>query len=256
METTMNNKWALVTGSTSGIGEAVVNQLAEKGCNLVICGRRKERLVALKEKLENQYSIKVQELVFDIQNKSEIQNLFEQHKSVLKKVSILINNAGLGKGVDHIDVGNPDDWDQMIDTNIKGLLYVTRYMLTFLKEHDSSDIVNIGSVAGRWTYSGGAVYCGTKHAVRAISEGIRQDLIGKNVRVCCIEPGMVNTEFSEIRLGDKEKADKVYEGMTPLEASDIAETILWTLMRPKHVNIQEMVVFPTAQASISQVHRN
>jgi NADP-dependent 3-hydroxy acid dehydrogenase YdfG len=252
----MNNKWALITGSTSGIGEAVATQLAQQGCNLIICGRRKMRLSELKEKLESIHSVKVIDLEFNIQDKLQIKNLIEKNKSDLSKVSILINNAGVGKGVDTVDVADPDDWDEMIDTNIKGLLYMTRYMLPILKKHESADIINIGSVAGRWTYGGGAVYCGTKHAVRAISEGIRQDLSGYKIKVCCIEPGMVNTEFSEVRLGDKIKADQVYAGMTPLSASDIAETIVWTLKRPKHVNIQEMVIFPTDQASISQVYRD
>lgn len=254
----MENKWALITGATSGIGEATAIKLAAEGVNLFICGRRLERLNSLKMKIQNDYKadVDIQLLSFDIQDRTQIKDIFTSHKEELARVSVLVNNAGLARGVDKVDEADIDDWEQMIDTNVKGLLYMTRFMLPILKDHDSEDIINIGSVSGRWTYPGGAVYCGTKHAVRAISEGIRQDLCGHNIKVCCIEPGLVHTEFSEVRLEDKTKADAVYAGVKVLAASDIADSIVWTLKRPAHVNIQEMVIFPTDQASITQVNRD
>lgn len=248
------SKWALITGATAGIGKETAIKLASVGYNLILCGRRQSRLDELEKLLSN--SVEVKTLCFDIQSKSQIQKLATENESALKNVSVLINNAGLACGVDKVDEANVEDWDQMIDTNIKGLLYMTRMMMPFLKKHIFSDIINIGSVAGRWTYPGGAVYCATKHAVRAISEGIRADLCGRsNIRVCCIEPGLVETEFSMVRLGDEQKAKEVYKGLDTLRPEDIADTILWTLQRPKHVNIQEMIIFPTAQASVTQVHR-
>lgn len=251
----MKNQWGFITGATAGIGNALAIQMAKEGANLFICGRREERLTELKDKLEKDFGVKVICLCFDIQNKDNIWSLFDKHKEALKKVTMVINNAGLARGVDPVDVANVDDWEQMIDTNIKGLLYITRYMLPLLKKQPRADIINIGSVSGRWTYPGGAVYCGTKHAVRAISEGLRQDLCGTNVKVCCIEPGLVETEFSKVRLGNEEKAKSVYADTKPLHPEDIAECIIWTLKRPDHVSIQELVVFPTYQGSISQVHR-
>lgn len=252
----MKNKWALITGASAGIGREVATQLAKEGCHLIICGRRVEKLEELSTQLKDTYQIEVLPLSFDIQDKESIEKTFTKNKEALQKVSILVNNAGMAKGVDAIDKSDPNDWDQMIDTNLKGLLYVTRFMFPYLKAKENSDIINLGSVAGRWTYPGGAVYCATKHAVRAISEGIRHDTLGTNIRVCCIEPGMVNTEFSTVRLGNKEAADNVYKGMTPLSAVDIAESIVWTLKRPKHVTIAEMIIFPTDQASVTQVNRS
>ncbi|MBT4790190.1 MAG: SDR family NAD(P)-dependent oxidoreductase [Halobacteriovoraceae bacterium] len=244
----------MITGATSGIGLATAHSLAKYGCNLIITGRREKRLNQIKINLE-QTGVEVVSLCFDIQDKTQIEKTLSQNKSVLKQVSVLINNAGMAKGVDPIDKAELEDWEQMIDTNIKGLLYMTHYMLPHLKQHGSADIINIGSVSGRWTYPGGAVYCGTKHAVRAISEGMRQDLCGSNIKVCCIEPGLVETEFSVVRLEDEQKANAVYAGARVLQANDIADTIVWTLQRPAHVNIQEMVIFPIDQGGIAQVNR-
>ena len=252
----MKNKWAFITGATSGIGEAIARELAKDKTSLIICGRRQKKLETLKGELEDEFSIEVLTFCFDIKDKIKLDSLINKNLDKIKLVSILINNAGVAIGADKAQDSNTEDWDSMIDTNVKGLLYSTHAFLPFLEKHDSSDIVNIGSVSGRWTYSGGTVYCATKHAVRAITEGLRQDLNGKNIRVCCIEPGMVNTEFSTVRLGNKDLADKVYEGMTPLSAKDIADSVIWSLKRPKHVNIQELVIYPTDQASIGQVHRN
>jgi len=248
-------KWTLITGASSGIGRETALKLASENHNLVICGRRQERLEQLRDIISKKTKVKVLILSFDIQNLSTIEEKMKEFSSELANVTTLINNAGLAIGVDTLDKGNPHDWDQVIDTNIKGLLYMTRLMLPILKTHKHADIINLGSVAGRWTYPGGAVYCATKHAVRAISEGLRQDLFGSNIRVCCIEPGLVETEFSLVRLKDEEKARAVYAGIETLTPSDIADTVSWILNRPKHMTIQEIVIYPTAQASVTLVDR-
>lgn len=194
----------------------------------------------------------------DLREPAKIEDFIKKHHQVLKQLKVLVNNAGLAAGVDRFHEAKTQDWDLMIDVNIRGLLYLTRSLLPFLLEQrEGAHIVNLGSVAGRWVYPAGAVYCATKFAVRALSEGLRMDLQGKNIRVTNIEPGMVETEFSEVRLGDKDKAKAVYSGMRPLEAMDIAESILWCLERPQHVNIQELVIFPSDQAAVgpSYVHR-
>jgi len=249
----MKNKTVFITGSSSGIGQACAEIFAAKGANLILNARRKDRLENLQQKLQAEYpQQKFTLAVFDIQNLSSVQNYFSQEKP---SVDILINNAGLAKGVDKVQDALATDWDQMIDTNIKGLLYVTRQVLPSMIKNKSGHIVNLGSVAGRFTYPGGAVYSATKFAVRAITEGLRMDLLGQPVRVTNIEPGMVETEFSEVRLNDKTAAKKVYEGMTPLSAQDIAETIYWCCDRPPHVNIQELIIYPTDQAHVGQVAR-
>lgn len=251
----MKGKWAIITGATSGFGKETAIQLAKTGVNLVITGRRGEKLEELKTQLEKTYQVEIHPLNFDLSKRNETISILEKNKEVLKRCTILINNAGAALGVETIENGILDNWDGMIDINIKGLLYITRFMLPFLIENGGGHIVNVGSVAGRWVYPGGNVYCATKHAVKAISEGLRMDLLGKNIRVTNIEPGMAETEFSLARLKDEQKAKEVYKGMRPLSAKDIAECIIWSLMRPAHVNIQEMVVFPTDQASVSQVNR-
>lgn len=247
-------KTALITGASAGIGEATALLLAEHGYNVVLVARRMDRLKQLAEQLKS-FGVEASILTCDVQNKSQITKLAEQQKNLLEKVDVLINNAGLAKGVDAMQTAKLEDWDAMIDTNVKGLLYWTRILLPHLMRQKSSHIINIGSVAGRWVYPGGGVYCATKFAVRALSEGLRMDLKGSNVRVTNIEPGMVETEFSVVRLESEEKAKAAYQGFQSLTAKDIAECILWSLQRPQHVNIQEMVVYPTAQASIGLVHR-
>lgn len=246
---------AFITGATAGIGKACAEFLASKKMNLIITGRREQRLNDLKVKLEGQYQVNVTPLAYDITNASAIQALIQEHSKLFNNLDVLINNAGCAQGVDPMPKANIQDWDQMIDINVKGLLYTTRACLPYLEKQNSAHIINIGSVAGRWVYPGGAVYCATKHAVRAISEGLRMDLIGKSIRVSNICPGLVETEFSEVRLKDKQQAKQVYQGMRPLEGKDIAECVWWALQRPSHVNIQEMIVYPTDQASIYHVHR-
>lgn len=263
----LSSKWALVTGASSGIGRATANILADQGCNLILLARRGDRLEKLASEIRARFASdskstpEIQTLSCDLANIDEINNLLSKNSKLLGRVEILINNAGLAKGTEPVQKSNWTDWEEMIDVNIRGLFRLTQALLPHLevnsqKSADPSHIVNLGSVAGRLVYPGGAVYCATKFAVRAFSEGLRMDLLGKNIRVTNIEPGMVNTEFSLVRLGDQAKADQVYAGMTPLSAEDIAESIVWSLARPRHVNIQEMVIYPTEQASVGQVHRN
>ncbi len=247
--------WALITGATAGIGLATAEILARNHYNVVITGRRQERLKEIARDFEKKYSAEVLPLTFDVSSRSETEETFKSHAANLTKVSVLVNNAGLAMGTAKFDELDIEDFEIMMNTNVKGLVYMTRFLLPSLKQQVSPHIVNIGSVAGRWIYPGGAIYCATKFAVRAISEGLRMDLIGSPVRVTNIEPGMVATEFSEVRLKSKEKSKKVYQGMTPLSAQDIAESVLWCLSRPAHVNIQELVIFPTDQPAVGQVNR-
>lgn len=249
-------KWALITGATSGIGLATAKIFAEQGYHLLLTGRRYERLAELKKQIsQNHPSVQILIFSFDVSDRFEVSEFLKEQKDLLSKVDVLVNNAGLANGVEKMQDASLDDWETMIDTNVKGLLFMTRGLLPHFVAKKSGHIVNLGSVAGRWTYPGGGVYCATKFAVRALSEGLRMDLLGTNVRVTNIEPGMVNTEFSLVRLGDQTAANRVYEGMTPLQANDIAETILWCVQRPSHVNIQELVIYPTDQAHVGQVHR-
>ncbi len=245
--------WALISGASSGIGEATAALLAKNGYDLVLVARREDRLLQLEKKLKRETGRLVEVHVLDVRQNSQIKSMAEKFAGL--DLEVLINNAGLAKGVDPVFKGDPGDWEQMIDTNIKGLLYLTRAFLPGMIERGHGHIVNVGSVAGRWAYPGGAVYCGTKFAVRAISEGLRMDLLGTPIRVTNIEPGMVETEFSQVRLGDVNKAKAVYQGMKPLTAEDVADAILWSLTRPAHVNIQEIVLFPTDQAGVQNVHR-
>jgi 3-hydroxy acid dehydrogenase/malonic semialdehyde reductase len=247
----MKGHLALITGATSGIGLATAEKLASLGADLILTGRRLDRLEKIAEDLTEKYKIHVSTVTFDVSSREETEKAFESLVNELPRLSILVNNAGLALGSASLQTVDLGDVDQMVDTNVKGLLYVTRLALPHLIKRGDSHVVNIGSVAGRWTYPGGATYSATKFAVRALTESLRMDLMGTPVRVTNIEPGMVETEFSEVRYdGDKEKAASVYKGMTPLKASDIAETIAWCLSRPKHVNIQELVIYPVDQAAV------
>ena len=247
---------AFITGASAGIGEATALELAKKGYSLCLVARRQDRLENLKQRIRTQFpDCKVILGAFDITEPDQVAKFVTENASHFKDLSVLLNNAGLAKGSDKVQDGQIADWESMIDTNIKGLLYLTRALLPHFIANGKGHIVNMGSVAGRWVYSGGAVYCASKFAVRAISEGLRLDLLGKNIRVSNIEPGMVNTEFSLVRFDSQEKADQVYAGMKPLTAADIAETISWVVERPAHVNIQELVIYPTDQASVRDVWR-
>jgi len=246
----------LITGATSGIGLATAELLAKEGKDLYLLGRRKDRLESIQKRLIKDYGIKVEISSFDVSNRKAVEEWAKTESDTLKKMEALINNAGLAVGRDLIHEAQVDDWEKMIDVNVKGLLYMTRQLLPHFVKKKSGHIVNLGSVAGRWIYPRGNIYCATKRAISALTEALRQDLLGTGIRVTEISPGMVETEFSEVRFGgDKEKAKAVYAGMTPLSALDIAEAVVWSLLRPAHVNIQEIVIYPTDQGSTSLVHR-
>ncbi len=249
-------KLALITGATSGIGKATALLLAENGYSLIITGRRAELLDTIKKEAEVKFKADVLALTFDIRNKEAVDTAINELPERWRKIDVLINNAGLAVGLNHIQDGMVDDWERMIDTNVKGLLYITRKVAPLMVERSCGHIVNIGSIAGTEVYENGNVYCASKHAVEALTKAMRIDLLKNNIKVTGIRPGMVETEFSEVRFkGDKEKADKTYQGLTPLFAEDIAETILFVISRPSHVNINDIVVMPTAQASATYVNR-
>lgn len=250
-------KIALVTGATSGIGRATATLLARNNYNLILTGRRNDLLDSLKKELEVKYRAEILPLNFDIRVKEEVDQAIESLAERWKKIDVLINNAGLAAGLCHIQDGDEDDWERMIDTNIKGLLYITRRIAPLMIEQGQGHIVNLGSIAGTEAYENGNVYCATKHAVNALSKAMRMDLLKDNIKVTQIRPGMVETEFSTVRFhGDEAKAQKVYEGVTPLSADDIAETIMFALNRPAHVNINDIEIMPTQQANSSTVNRN
>ncbi len=249
-------KIALITGATSGIGEACAHTFAREGYNLVLTGRRLDRLEKLAAKLNKKYNTEVAVSAFDVQNREETIANLEELPAKWKKVNVLINNAGLSQGLDPIQKGDYTDWETMIDTNIKGLLYVSKVVSNWMIANGKGHIINIGSIAGKEVYPNGNVYCATKFAVDALNKGMRLDLLQHGIKVTAVHPGAVNTEFSQVRFhGDKERADKTYMGFTPLVADDVAETIWFAASRPAHVNINELTVMPTAQASVTNIHR-
>ena len=249
-------KTAFITGATSGIGRAIALRLAKEKYALILTGRRDERLSALKNELESNYNAKVLTLCFDVRVFEQVEKAVNSLTDEWKTIDVLINNAGLAAGADPIHTASISDWEQMIDTNIKGLLYVTRLISPAMVARKSGHIINLGSIAGRMVYPNGSVYCATKHAVRALSEGMRMDFLPYNIRVTEIAPGAVETEFSMVRFkGDKQRADGVYQGFSPLVAEDIAEAIYCSINQPPHVNIQDILIMPTAQANSSMIHR-
>lgn len=249
------SKLALITGATSGIGRATALLLAEKGINLIITGRREERLLSLKKDMETK-NIHVLTLCFDVRNEAEVKKSLGNLPEEWRKIDILVNNAGLAAGLGAIQNGDTDDWDRMIDTNVKGLLYVTRAIAPGMVERESGHIINIGSIAGKEVYPNGNVYCATKSAVDALTKGMRIDMLPHNIKVTQICPGAVETEFSLVRFhGDKQRSDKVYEGYENLVAEDIADCIWFVVSRPSHVNINDMVVMPSAQATATLFHK-
>lgn len=251
----MSKKIAFITGTTSGIGLATAKLLADNNFNLVICGRREDRLKALKKELEGQ--CEVHTLSFDVRDKEMVNKAVTSLPEHFKHIDVLVNNAGNAHGLAPIQEGDVDDWDAMIDINVKGLLYVSRAIIPGMVDRKSGHIVNIGSIAGKEVYPNGNVYCASKHAVDALNNGMRLDLNGKGIRVTAINPGLVETEFSLVRFkGDKERSDAVYSGFQALQAQDIADTILFVVTRPPHVNISDMIVFPTDQASSTIVNKS
>lgn len=246
----------LITGASAGIGEATARAFAAAGARLVLTARRRERLEALAAELARAHGTECHLLPLDVRDRDAVLSTLGGLPAEWAAIDVLVNNAGLARGTEKVQNGQPADWDEVLQTNVNGLLYVTRAVTPGMVERGRGHVVNLGSVAGHEVYPGGAVYCATKHAVGAITRGLRMDLLGTGVRVSTVDPGMVETEFSVVRFkGDQERADKVYRGMTPLTAADIADTVLWVATRPPHVNIDEIIIKPTDQASATQVHR-
>jgi 3-hydroxy acid dehydrogenase / malonic semialdehyde reductase len=251
----MNSRIALVTGATSGIGEATARLLAENNFHLIICGRREDRLNALTQELSKR--TKVTSLSFDVREKDSVEKAIRSLPEAWKKIDVLINNAGNAHGFDPIQKGNVNDWDAMIDINVKGLLYVSKEVIPGMTERKSGHIINIGSIAGKEAYPSGNVYCASKFAVDALTQGIRMDLNSFGIKVTSINPGLVETEFALVRFkGDADRATNVYKGIQPLKGNDIADIILYVLSAPAHVMLADITVFPTAQASATVVNRN
>ncbi len=250
------NKIALISGATSGIGLACANKYASESYDLIITGRRQDRLTTIANELKEKNGVEVKTLCFDVRDKKEVSEFLNNIDDKWKNVDVLINNAGLAVGKDPIQDGSTDDWDRMIDTNVKGLLYVSKIVIPWMIANKKGDIINIASIAGKEVYPNGNVYCASKHAVDALSQGMRIDLVKHGIRVTNIAPGMVETEFSEVRFhGDKKAADSVYQGFDALQGSDIAECIWFASSRPKHVQIGDMLILPSVQASATVVNK-
>ncbi|MBA3705519.1 MAG: SDR family NAD(P)-dependent oxidoreductase [Bacteroidetes bacterium] len=245
-----------ITGATAGIGQATAELFAKNGYDIIITGRRKERLAEFSAHLKSTYKVDVLSLSFDVRSLKEVETAIASIPVEWRKVNVLLNNAGLAVGLNTIQEGVIDDWERMIDTNVKGLLYVTRTFAPIMINNGYGHIINLGSVAGKEVYANGNVYCATKHAVDALSKAMRIDMLAHNIKVTAIHPGMVETEFSIVRFkGDEERAKNAYKGLQPLTAVDIAETIYWTATRPPHVNINDIIIMPTAQANATTVIR-
>ncbi len=246
----------LITGATSGIGKACAIRCAELKYRLIITGRREDRLLGLAEELRNEYEIEVLPLIFDIRHRKEVELTINELPREWQNIDILVNNAGLASGFSLLQEGDIDDWEVMIDTNVKGLLYITRLIAPLMISAGKGHIINIGSVAGKEVYAKGNVYCATKFAVNALTQGMRIDMLPHGIKVSQVCPGAVETEFAEVRLkGDKQAADNVYKGYIPLQAEDIAEAVIWVAGLPAHVNVNDLVIMPTAQASPGYLHK-
>jgi serine 3-dehydrogenase len=252
----LQNKIVFITGASSGIGRAAAFAFASEGADLIIAARRIDRLKELESELKGKYKVDVLTIELDVRKKADVKKAVQSFKGKWRKIDILLNSAGLARGMSKIYEGDTEHWDEMIDTNVKGLLYVSREVIPLMTERMEGHVINIGSIAGHEVYPNGNVYCASKFAVNGISRAMRVDLYDKNIRVTTIDPGMVETEFSEVRFsGDKERAKKVYEGFTCLNAQDIADTILWCALRPAHVNISEVIIMSTAQGSTTLLQK-
>lgn len=246
----LRDKVVFITGASSGIGAACAEAFASLGARLLLAARRRDRLEGNKEKLFQAGAPALHLLELDVRDRDKVARLIAQLPNEWRPIEVLVNNAGLSRGLDKLYEGAIEDWEEMIDTNVKGLLYVTRAVVPGMVARASGHVVNLGSTAGEITYPNGAVYCATKAAERAINDGLREDVLGTPIRVTSIDPGMVETEFSEVRFhGNKERADRVYQGLTPLTAEDVADAIVWAVTRPKHVNIARMVITTIDQAN-------
>lgn len=246
----------LITGASSGIGATSARAFAEAGAHLILAARRTDRIQAAADQLHVEFGVDVLPLTLDVRNQAAVAQVFGNLPERWAPISILLNNAGLSRGLNKLHEGLISDWDEMIDTNVKGLLYVTRAVLPGMVARGRGHVINIASIAGHEPYPGGNVYCASKAAVEMLNKNMRLDLLGAGVRVTSIEPAMTETEFSVVRYhGDQARADKTYQGLQPLTADDIADAILWAATRPTHVNIERLVIFPTAQASATMAHR-
>lgn len=252
----LNGKVALVTGASSGIGKACAEALIRAGVSVILAARRTEPLYEIEDIASRDYKVKCLSLCIDVRDRGSINSTLTTLPEDFRDIDILVNNAGLARGLGPVHDGDFDDWDEMIDTNIKGLLNITRAVTPGMVERGSGHIINIGSIAGRYVYPNGTVYCATKFAVRALTQGMMMELVDTPIRVSTVDPGLVETEFSLVRFrGDSEKATTPYEGLTPLYSEDVADAVLYCATRPPHVNVSEMVILPSDQASPYHVHR-
>jgi 3-hydroxy acid dehydrogenase / malonic semialdehyde reductase len=252
----LKDKTVFITGASAGIGAACAFAFASEGANLILAARREDKLKKIAESVSAEYKVKIKLLVLDVRDYPAVKKTIEGIEPEWKSVDILINNAGLARGFSRIHEGDIEHWEEMIDTNIKGLLYVTRMILPMMVQKEKGHVINIGSVAGHDVYISGNVYCATKFAVNALTQGIRYDVLDKGIKVSTVDPGMVYTEFSKVRFsGDEIKADKVYEGLNPLAPEDVADAVLYCATRPANVNINEIILTPLQQASVTQVIR-
>ena len=252
----LQNKIVFITGCTSGIGKACAEIFASEGAQLLLCARRTQLLKQLAQELQDKYSIRIHTFALDVRDRRSVEKSLMSLPPEWQAIDILVNNAGLARGIDKVYEANVDDWEEMIDTNVKGLLYITKAVVKMMIDRHSGHIINIGSIAGHEAYTGGSVYCASKYAVNAITKSLRMDLLGTGIKVSTVDPGLVETEFSIVRFhGDKERAANVYRGLTPLIGKDIAEAVFFVASRPEHVCIAEMIVFPSNQASATMVYR-
>lgn len=246
----LRNKIVFITGASSGIGKATAHAFAAEGAKLLLAARREDRLKDEVEALIAAGATEVQTMTLDVTKRVSVEAFLDALPDAWKAIEVLVNNAGLSRGLDKLYEGKADDWEEMIETNVMGLLYVSRAVVPGMVERGTGHVVNLGSTAGELTYPGGAVYCASKAAERSINDGLRQDLLGTAVRVTTVDPGMVETAFSEVRFhGDKERAAKVYQGVTPLTPEDVADAIVWAVTRPAHVNIARILLTPVDQAN-------
>lgn len=250
------NKKVLITGASSGIGAACAKGFAKEGADLVLCGRHPERLQQIAESINREFDVRVFSLIFDITQALEIENALKKLPEEWREIDILINNAGLALGYDKLYSGHIEEWDKVIDTNIKGVVYMTRFIVADMVRRQKGHIINLGSISSRQTYSGGSVYCATKFAVRGLTDTLRMDLHGTPIRVSLIDPGMVKTDFFDVRVqGDSSKIEALFKGMIPLQAEDVADAVVYCATRPAHVAIHEICIMPTDQASGQMIYR-
>ncbi len=252
----LKNLTVLITGASSGIGAASARLFAEAGADLILAARRIERLSEIAERLCSEHDVNVRAVELDVRNRGAVEVFMDELVREGIAIDVLLNNAGLARGLATVQEGDIEDWETMIDTNIKGLLYLTRAVVPTMVARGSGHVINIGSIAGHETYPNGAIYCATKHAVTAINRGLAIDTLGTGVRVSSVDPGLVKTEFSVVRFrGDEDRAAGVYQGLRPLTAIDVAEAVLFCATRPPHANVRELILMPTDQASAVHVHR-